>query len=261
MKVMNTEQFINKLKKAANSKTLYVYGCFGSPMNATNKKRYSNNYAYNKLPNRTAKINAASSDTFGFDCVNLIKGILWGWDGDINKTYGGAVYGSGGVPDTNANGMFQDYCYDKSNDFSNVMPGEILWMNGHMGVAITKKLGIECTPKWKDGVQITSINCDVAGYNRRDWTSHGKSKFIEYSSSEDEKIMEFLAPRGYLKKGDSGKSVKTLCDFFANKVKGNYYGDYLEACVKVFQKQNGLEVDGNNGYYTTKAEVKDGMEI
>ena len=37
-------------------------------------------------------INSASSDTFGFDCVCLIKGILWGWNGNLNHVYGGATF-------------------------------------------------------------------------------------------------------------------------------------------------------------------------
>ena len=82
-KVMNSTDFINKAKDIANNyKTLYVMGCFGAPMNATNKKRYANNNSYNK--NRATMINNATSDTFGFDCVCLIKGILWGWNGNVN---------------------------------------------------------------------------------------------------------------------------------------------------------------------------------
>lgn len=264
MAVMTDGKFVSMAKKIATDyKTLYIYGCFGSPMNATNKKRYTNNYAYNKQPSRAAKINAASSDTFGFDCVCLIKGILWGWNGDVNKTYGGAVYKSNGVPDTSADGMMR-YCTDISTDFNNIVVGEVVHMSGHIGIYIGDGLAVECTPIWKDGVQITAVGNigKKKGYNTRTWTNHGKLTFIDYSgSSEDEKIKEFLAPRGYLKKGDTGKSVETLCDFFSKKVAGNYYGDYLEACVKVFQKQNGLEVDGYNGPLTTKAEVKDGMEI
>ncbi len=55
---------------------------------------------------------------------------------------------------------------------------------------------------------------------------------------------DFLPGKGCFEKGDSGQSIELLCDFFANKVKGSYFGDYLEACVKVFQKQNGLEENG-----------------
>lgn len=181
---MKAQDLVNKCKDiATNYKTLYVYGCFGAPLNAKNKQRYTHNYAYNEQPARTKKILAASADTFGFDCVNLIKGILWGWNGNVNATYGGAIYASNGVPDTSANGMFQNCCYDKSNNFSNVQPGELVWMDGHIGVAITNKLAVECTPIWKDGVQITAMNCNVAGYNRRNWTSHGKCKFVDYSAA------------------------------------------------------------------------------
>ena len=107
-KVMTNEQLVNMCKKIAkNYKTLYVYGCFGAPMNSTNKKRYTNNYAYNKRADRKKLILAASSNTFGFDCVNLIKGILWGWNGNVNATYGGAKYCANGVPDVSANGMMK----------------------------------------------------------------------------------------------------------------------------------------------------------
>lgn len=181
---MRAQELVNKVVDIANNyKTLYVYACFGSPMNDTNKQRYTNNCDYNRQASRRNKILNASYDTFGFDCVNLIKGILWGWNGNVNATYGGAVYNSNGCPDTNANGMFWDYCHDQSSDFSNVIPGEFVWMEGHIGVAITDKLAVECTPIWKDGVQITAMNCDVPGYNRRNWTSHGKSNLIDYSGS------------------------------------------------------------------------------
>ena len=41
MSVMKASELINKVKNiASNYKTLYVYGCFGAPMNNTNKERY-----------------------------------------------------------------------------------------------------------------------------------------------------------------------------------------------------------------------------
>lgn len=76
--VMTSAEFVKRLKAAATDcKTLYVMGCFGAPMNSANKKRYTANHSYNKQAARTAMINAAKADTFGFDCVCLIKGILW----------------------------------------------------------------------------------------------------------------------------------------------------------------------------------------
>ena len=152
---MKANDLVNKLKDIAiNYKTLYVYACFGSPLNNANKQRYTNNGDYNRQPSRRNKINAASSDTFGFDCVNLIKGVLWGWNGNLNKTYGGAVYASNGVPDTNANGMFWDCCYNQSSDFSNIVPGEFVWLDGHIGVYIGDGLAVECTPAFQDKVDM-----------------------------------------------------------------------------------------------------------
>ena len=185
---MKAQELINRVRDAAvNHKTLYVYACFGAPLNNANKQRYTNNCDYNKQPSRSSKIWAASSDTFGFDCVNLIKGILWGWDADLNHIYGGAVYGSNGCPDTNANGMFWDYCYDQTNDFSNIIPGEFVWMEGHIGVYIGGGLAVECTPIWNDGVQITAVGNigPKSGYATRTWTSHGKSKLIDYSAQPE----------------------------------------------------------------------------
>lgn len=177
---MTNKEFVAMAQHAAEGKSLYIMGCFGAPMNAKNKARYRKNNAYNKQPARQKKIDAATADTFGFDCVGLIKGILWGWNGDVNKTYGGAKYKSNGVPDTTADGMLKK-CTDISSDFT-VEPavGEMVWMSGHVGIYIGGWLVIESTPIWKDGVQITACNHTVSGYNKRNWSKHGKLPYVEY---------------------------------------------------------------------------------
>lgn len=184
-KVMTNTEFVKRLKSAATDyKTLYVMGCFGAPMTAANKKRYTTNHSYNMAADRTAMINAASADTFGFDCVCLIKGILWGWDGDKSRTYGGATYASGGVPDIGADQMIT-VCSDVSTDFSKLIPGEAVWMKGHIGVYIGDGLAVECTPSWANKVQITACNGSKSGYNRRNWTKHGKLPYIDYVETAD----------------------------------------------------------------------------
>ena len=170
---------------AKNYKTLYILGCFGAPMSARNKDRYSGNLAYNRQTIRTAKINAASSNTFGFDCVNLIKGLLWGWEGDTSEIYGGAIYNSNDVPDIDADQMIR-VCKDVSTDFSGIQVGEVVWMEGHIGVYIGGGLAVECTPIWKDGVQITAVHNigTKSGYNGRKWTKHGKLPYLTYEAAE-----------------------------------------------------------------------------
>ena len=165
-------------------KTLYVNGCFGAPMNNSNKQRYCNNTDYNKKPERTAKIMAASSDTFGFDCICFIKGLLWGWKGDTSKEYGGAVYQSNGVPDLGTKGML-NVCLEISEDFSRIEIGEYLWMDGHCGIYIGNGKAIECTHRWDDGVQETYVFNILGESNNkgRYWTKHGKLPYITYISS------------------------------------------------------------------------------
>lgn len=183
-KLMKASEFIEKVKDVAeNHKTLYVMGCFGAPMTNANKKRYTGNHEYNKKAARVKMINAASADTFGFDCVCLIKGILWGWNGDQKKTYGGAKYDPKKVADTNADGMIK-LCSDVSADFSTIIPGEAVWTNGHIGVYIGDGLVVESTPAWKNCVQITACNNAKSGYNTRKWKKHGKLPYINYDTNE-----------------------------------------------------------------------------
>lgn len=182
--VMSGRQLAEKaVDIARNYKTLYVMGCFGAPMTAYNKQRYSQNHSYNKQPNRTAMIQAASSDTFGFDCVCLIKGILWGWKGDQNALYGGAKYASNGVPDYGADTMI-NVCKGVSSDFSRIEIGEAVWMSGHIGIYVGDGLAVECTPKWQNKVQVTAVGNigTKTGYNTRTWTKHGKLPWVDYSA-------------------------------------------------------------------------------
>lgn len=180
---------------ARNYKTRYVMGCFGAPLTEANKKRYTTNHSYNRQRTRTAKINAASADRFGFDCVGLIKGLMWGWNGDTGKNYGGARYNTNGVPDISADTMHKR-CSSVTDDFSGIQPGEAVWTEGHIGIYIGDGLAVESTPSWSDGVQITAVlNIGAkTGYNGRRWKKHGKLPFITYTSkSTDDIAREVLA--------------------------------------------------------------------
>lgn len=185
---MNSETFVKKAKDIAlNYQTIYIMGCFGSPLNNENKKRYVKNYFYNSSRLRKEKILNASNDTFGFDCVCLIKGILWGWNGNKEMTYGGAKYKSNSVPDVSADGII-NYCIDVSSDFTKIESGELVYTPGHVGIYIGEGLVVECTPIWKDGVQITCVSNigKKGGYKCRNWSKHGKLKFINYENVKNE---------------------------------------------------------------------------
>ena len=47
-------------------------------------------------------------------------------------------------------------------------------------------------------------------------------------------------------KGDYGEEIEKIDDFLANQVKGNYYGDFTEACVSAYKrKKNISNTDGS----------------
>jgi len=199
---MTNKEFASRARQiATNFKTLYIMGCFGAPMTAKNKIRYTTNYAYNKQPTIKAKIMNASIDTFGFDCVGLIKGLIWGWDGSTNKVYGGATYPTkqmikdGYCPDFGTESMMS-YCTDVSVDFSNIQVGEVLYMYGHAGIYIGDGLAVESTPKWQNKVQITAVGNigKVSGYNTRTWTSHGKIKYVDYDKEPTPTPTDYFEP-------------------------------------------------------------------
>jgi LysM repeat protein len=190
-------------------------GGWGAPLTASNKNRYINGYAYNRKPNRAKMIRNASSNTFAFDCVCLIKGILWGWNGNANAVNGGAVYGSNGVPDINADQMI-NRCSGVSTDFSHISVGEAVWMSGHIGIYIGDGLAVECTPAWANKVQITAVGNigKKSGYNTRTWVKHGKLPWVKYTAETDNSLDKYtdeqLADRviaGYYGNGQARKNA------------------------------------------------------
>ena len=195
--IQTAEELAKKCENLAkNFRTLYVLGCFGAPMTDKNKKRYTTNNDFNR--GRATIINKASADTFGFDCVGMIKSILGGFNGDKTKNYGGTIvnnegqcisYGTQRIPDVSADGMIK-LCKNVSTDFSKIKVGEAVWLSGHIGVYIGNGLAVECTPKWEGKVQITSCNCNVNGYNRRNWTKHGELPWVSYGTTETGKTTE-----------------------------------------------------------------------
>ena len=237
---MNNYQFASVLKSVSSMKTLYVMGCFGAPLTAANKIRYTNNHSYNRQNNRATMIKSASADTFGFDCVGLIKGVLWGWDGS-DKIYGGANYASNGVPDINADTMIQK-CSELSTDFSTVEVGEAVWIPGHIGVYIGDGKVIECTPQWQNGVQTTT---------KRKWQKHGKLPYITYSQTGDDIV---YIEMNTLKVNSRGEQVKTLQRLLVGfgydlKIDGAF-GTITDRTVRTFQRKNGLSADGIVGEKT-----------
>jgi hypothetical protein len=225
MAKMKASVLVSEVVNIANNyKTLYVMGCFGAPLNSSTVARYCTNHEYNRRSERTAMIRAAANKTpcvFGFDCVNLIKAVLWGWDGNTSKSYGGAVYASNGVPDINADGMIAKCSGVSTTGWDKMVPGEAVWCTGHIGVYIGNGLAVECTPSWKNCVQITAVGNIGArsGYPTRNWTKHGKMPYVDYDTN--------VASQPVVDKTDYSALIK----------KAVAEGDYV-AAAKYEQKRN-----------------------
>ena len=187
--LMTAAALCAKLKDIAdNCKTAYMLGPWGWP--ATDKMiQRATTQGSNAKINRQwlSQANAIKDKGFLFDCVGLIKGILWGWSGDMGRTYGGAGYACNGVPDYDAKKMI-DACRDVSTDFSAIVDGEAVWMDGHIGVYVGGGVVVEATPKWRGGVQwSTCANVSPAlvpgTAGSRTWTKHGKLPWVDYAAS------------------------------------------------------------------------------
>lgn len=254
---MTNKEFVDKLLNIANNyKTIYAYGTWGQVLNnaiITNKtKQYPNWYTSSR---QKMLRDLVGKGYFVFDCVGMIKAVLWGWNGS-NTTNGGAVYQSNGVPDLSANGMINT-CKNISTNFSNIEMGEAVWMEGHIGVYWKDGQVIECSPAFKNKVQITKLS-------QRNWKKHGKLPWITYLSNN------FLPPRGYFKPGDSGSNVEKidawLATWIPTQVKGDYYGNFTEKNIMALQqkaKNDGIyddEIDGYVGPKTLKAMKYYGFE-
>ena len=265
--IMTNRQLIERLWFIVNNcLTKYMYACYGWKITTETiaKKAAQNlNGWYTKDHIAGLKEVADRTPTYwGFDCVNLLKGILWGWTGDESKTYGGAVYGSHGVPDTNANGMILQ-CKGVTTDFSSIEPGEGLWLEGHWGVYVGNGLAIECTGRWSGGVQVTAVlNLGKrTGYNGRYWTKHGRIPWIAYEGIADDVQPEKIELGSrIIRRNTQGTDVMELQEAL---LKLGYslpkygadgdFGKESERALKLFQEDAGLEVDGEFGKETFAA--------
>lgn len=200
-KVMTAAKLIEMCQKACELPSVYATGCFGWPLNyGDNLERIIAEWPNNQKPKHEAVIRERAAlakktgdEVFGWDCINLIKSVLWSWAGDPHQEYGGAVYCSNGVPDVTVYDFFNDCCTDQSTDFDNIIPGEMLYYgNGsHCGVYIGDGLAIEATGSW-DRTCTVSIVMNVidrfpdtkTNGRERTWQAHGKIKFVEYEEDE-----------------------------------------------------------------------------
>lgn len=243
--ITNKKLVDTAIHMATKEKSLYVNGCYAKRLTAAQKKYYIEHYSYNRGILRKPKINAASEDTIGADCICFIKAIIDGWNEYATDDACGVKYV--GAHDLTEKGLLDACGRTASKDFSRIVIGEFLYNEGHGGLYIGDGLCVECTPSWKDGIQITAVRniTNRNDYNGRTWTAHGKLPWVDYSRE----IVNASVPM--LQYGAVGEDVKRLQVLlnsygFTLDVDGSF-GPATRLAVKSYQAKNGLDVDGSVG--------------
>lgn len=191
--LMTFQEFIDKAVEISKTKTAYMWGTYGRPITDAlidaKRKQYPKQYT----DSRVTKLRALVGQGYhAWDCVGLIKGILWGWSGKTNVPY--AV---NGVPDADTKGMMRR-CTHRSTDFSKILPGCIMYKPGHVGIYIGNGLAVEATSAWDSKVMVTAVSNigRKSGYKRKSWTEHGRLPWIDYQEETAMKKVEVITPRG-----------------------------------------------------------------
>ncbi|MDL2288257.1 hypothetical protein LJC32_02630 [Oscillospiraceae bacterium OttesenSCG-928-F05] len=226
-------QLIQKAKDIAlNYKTVYMWGVFGAPVSDALIKQKAAQYPshYSKSKQTTFKM-LSGKGYFAFDCVCLIKAILWGWSGDASRSYGGAMYQTNGVPDIDANVMIRK-CRDVSTDFKSISPGEVVWTQNHIGIYIGDGLAVEATPSWRDGVQMTACaNLGTkSGYNSRRWEKHGFLPWVDY--------VKELSPEEVTAQNAASDGAINSPDYWVRVLRGEKAADsaYIKALMDGYHR-------------------------
>lgn len=256
---MTNKEIVQKASEVANRyNTVYANGMFGQPITKSiiDQKAEQLPRWYTKS-RKESLYGLIGQDYFGFDCVCFIKAILfWDWSGDINDVNGGAKYD--GKTDVTEKGLL-NMCSNVSSDFKKIEVGEYLYMAGHCGIYIGDGLAIECTPKWKNGVQITAVGNigKISGLNSRKWEKHGKLPNVTYiteeeNSEENVTIKLLTLQKGKYRGNEQIKTVQRILkslSYYGMDIDGSF-GTGTFYAVQSFQAERGLEMDGIVGKET-----------
>ena len=236
---MKVKDFVNTAIKIANEPTVY----------------------YSVAGGAWCKWNGSS---WNMDCVCMIKGILWGFNFNKSASHGGAIYGSNGVYDDNADGIVKRFTTN-STDFNNIEYGEVVHMAGHVGIYIGNGQVVESTA-WFGRTIISNIGKDGKrtkdGRNGGYWQNHGKIQYVDYSENKptpspsksiDELAREVIA--GKYGNGDARKqalgSLYSQVQARVNEIlKGNTNPSPSKRYLNLKPTVNSWTVYKTNKYFT-----------
>ncbi len=220
-KIMTDKELQSKvLDIAKNYSTCYLYGGLGQLVDdsiiSAKKKQLPKWYTIARVLGLKKLV---GKTYYGFDCVNLIKAILWGWNnGEMGK------YKSNTVPDTNANG-FIALCENVSTDMSDIKPMELIWFSGHVGLYLGDGQCVECAPSLNK-VAVTKLSYQGA------WSKHGELPWIEYTKEKKRKL---TLTKPYMR-GTDVKTLQTLIDVETDGIYGPNTDKKVQAILDAIGK-------------------------
>lgn len=154
--------------------------------------RYDNHFPYN--------LGYQHGSYYTWDCWNLPKSIIWGWHENDRVGYYQPQNASTGLGDWGG-AKILSCCTEVSSDWANAPIGAFMLStdNGHAGIYIGERIinskcynVVECTPKWKGGVQLSYVSASGGRYPYKDgqkasigWAKFGKLPWIDYSEQPE----------------------------------------------------------------------------
>lgn len=228
---MTNKEYVDTLKHIASIDTVYI----------------------NRFPYNCGYYNG-NTGKFSFDCWNLVKAVINGWQEiRVHKYY---VQGFKVTGDIDGATILKK-CTTKSKDFKKLsIPGSYLYLPGHAGSYIGETLingryynVIECTGSWTKNVLYSWVDTD--GTRRRykgaakngKWTDWGLMCWIDYKTIPDPSpVPEGFIFGKYIYKGvDYGYVFNPT--YYANKYKDlkNAFGTDDKQLFEHFKKFGMIE--------------------
>ena len=162
----NNLDLVKWAQMAYDNKWGYVWGSHGNVLTANELKRLEKTFG-SHVTDKEEYIKSHWLGRRTSDCVGLIKG--YGW---YNETSGTIKYGTNGMKDVTADGMFNSAVEKGPISTMPDIPGIAVWHQGHIGVYIGNGYVIHAANTY-DGVIKTPITSSG-------WTHWLKVPYINY---------------------------------------------------------------------------------
>lgn len=154
-----------------------------------------------------------TGDHWSMDCLGFVHTMVNGFCGNKNQLGGGAVMDEF-VTSTTEGETLWNYCYDQSYNFNKKVPGELLYMDGHVGLYIGDcepfadgrifNVAECCYSSFGGGGMLTYVTPAGTRYNHKGgatagaWSAHAKFYRVDYDEEEIPPIIETLTPADIL---------------------------------------------------------------